>query len=66
MDNCEKVEIIQTYLLSEDDEEVRIRQRGKNGNYIYYKTIKKTIKDIKRLEIERRLTKEEYLTLLMN
>lgn len=66
MDNCEKVEIIQTYLLSEDDEEVRIRQRGKNGNYIYYKTVKKTISDVKRIEKEKRLTKEEYLNLLMN
>jgi len=63
--NCEKVEIIQTYLTSEEGNEVRIRQRGKNGNYIYYKTIKKKISDIKRLEIERRLSKEEYLDLLM-
>ncbi len=66
MDNCEKVEIIQTYLTSENDEEVRIRQRGKNGNYIYYKTVKKTLSDIKRIEKEKRLTKEEYLNLLMN
>ena len=28
MPNCRKVEIIQTYLKSENDEEVRIRQRG--------------------------------------
>lgn len=66
MNNCEKVEIIQTYLLSDNDEEVRIRQRGKNGNYIYYKTVKKTISDIKRIEKEKRLTKDEYLNLLMN
>jgi len=65
MPNCEKVEIIQTYLISDNDEEVRIRQRGKEGNYIYYKTIKRKISPIKRLEIERRLTKEEYLELLM-
>lgn len=64
--NCEKVDIIQTYLISEDNSEIRIRQRGKNGNYIYYKTIKKKISDIKRLELEKRLTKEEYLDLLMN
>lgn len=66
LSNCEKVEVIQTYLISEDDSETRIRQRGKDGNYIYYKTIKKKISDIKRLEIEKRLTKEEYLNLLMN
>ena len=29
--NCEKVEIIQTYLKSDGDEEVRIRQRGSKG-----------------------------------
>ena len=40
MKNCEKIEIIQTYLVSDNDDEVRIRQRGKEGNYIYYKTIK--------------------------
>jgi CYTH domain-containing protein/thymidylate kinase len=66
MANCEKIEIIQTYLLSDNGDEVRIRQRGKDGNYIYYKTIKRKISDVKRLEIEKRLTKEEYLNLLMN
>ena len=64
MKNCEKIEIIQTYLTSDNDDEVRIRQRGKEGSYIYYKTIKKKISDVKRLEIEKRLSKEEYLTLL--
>jgi CYTH domain-containing protein/transcriptional regulator with XRE-family HTH domain len=66
MNNCEKIEIIQTYLTSDNDEEVRIRQRGKEGNYIYYKTIRKKVSDLKRLEVERRLSKEEYLNLLMN
>ena len=66
MSNCEKIEIIQTYLLSDNNEEVRIRQRGKEGNYIYYKTIKKRISEAKKVETERRLTKEEYLNLLMN
>jgi len=65
LDNCEKVEIIQTYLLSDNGDEVRIRQRGKDGNYIYYKTIKKKVNEIKRLEIEKRLTKDQYLELLM-
>ena len=65
MKNCEKVEIIQTYLKSENGEETRIRQRGKNGNYIYSKTTKKNVSSIKRIELEKRLTKEEYLNLLM-
>lgn len=64
--NCEKVEIIQTYLKSDCDEEIRIRQRGSNGNFIYFETHKKSISGLKRLEVERRLTKDEYLTRLMD
>ena len=63
--NCEKVDIIQTYLLSDNDDEVRIRQRGKDGHYIYYKTVKRKINNLKRLETEKRLSKDEYLDLLM-
>lgn len=65
INTCKKVEIIQTYLMSDNNDEVRIRQRGKDGNYIYYQTIKKKINKNKQLEIEKRLTKEEYLSLLM-
>lgn len=64
--NCKRIEIIQTYLNSENGDEIRVRQRGENGNYIYFKTIKKKVDDIKRVEIENRLTKDEYLTLLMD
>ena len=65
--NVQKVDIIQTYLNSENPEdEVRVRQRGLNGNYVYTKTIKRRVSDIKRMEIERMLTKDEYLALLMN
>ena len=63
--NCKRIEIIQTYLNSENGEEVRVRQRGENGNYIYFKTVKKKVDDVKRVEIENRLSKDEYLTLLM-
>lgn len=63
--NCQRIEIIQTYLKSKSDEEVRVRQRGIEDNYIYFKTIKKMISPLKRIEIESRLSKNEYLTLLM-
>ena len=63
--NCKKLEIIQTYLNSKNDEEIRVRQRGINGSYIYTQTIKKYITDIKRIEIEKRLSKDEYLNLIM-
>lgn len=64
--NCQKVEIIQTYLNSTDDEEIRIRQRGENGSYIYTLTKKKKIKNATRQETEKRITQKEYLTLLNN
>ena len=66
MPNCRKVEIIQTYLKSEDGEEVRIRQRGIGGHYMYYETRKRPAGGNKRIEIERRLTQEEYLERLMD
>ena len=66
MDSCEKVEIIQTYLHSPDEgEEIRLRQRGNDGHYVYFKTIKRELSDTKRIEIEKRLNKDEYLRLLM-
>lgn len=64
--NCQRIEIIQTYLAAKDGAEVRVRQRGMNGNYIYFQTTKRNVSDLKRVEIERRLSKDEYLTLLMD
>lgn len=66
--NCRRVEIIQTYLKTEkdSDEEIRIRQRGTDGHFVYYETRKSFISGLKRVEIERRLSQEEYLKLLMN
>lgn len=66
MPNCQRIEIIQTYLKSDKDEEVRVRQRGFDGHYIYFQTTKRKVSDIKRVEIERRLSESEYLRLLMN
>lgn len=65
MPNCTKVDIIQTYLKSNDDTEKRIRARGMNGDYVYYLTEKRKISDLKRVEVERRLTQDEYFKLLM-
>lgn len=63
--NCQKVEIIQTYLRSDENEEIRIRQRGAQGSYIYFKTVKKYVTPTTRVELEERLSEKEYLKLLM-
>lgn len=64
--NCERIEIIQTYLTTLEGEESRVRQRGADGNYIFIQTTKKKVTDVKRVEIERRLSQNEYLRLLMD
>ena len=64
--NCRKVDIIQTYLTTRPGDELRVRQRGENGSYIYFKTLKRRITDTVRTEIEQRLSQKEYLRLLMD
>lgn len=64
--NCKRIEIIQTYLKAGEDEEIRVRQRGVDGHYIYFQTIKRRVSGIKRVEIERRLSEREYISLLMS
>ena len=65
MPNCTKIDIVQTYLKSENDIERRIRARGIDGDYLYYLTEKRKISNLKRIETERKLTQNEYLSLLM-
>ena len=62
--NCRKVEIIQTYLHSADGTERRVNQRGLDGHFIYYETVQMG-GGPKVIEVERRLTQNQYLTLLM-
>ncbi len=64
--HCQRVEIVQTYLNSDDDDEVRVRQRGIDGNYVYFKTSKKKHSDMTRIEREERITEKEYLDCLMD
>lgn len=59
------IDIVQNYLVTEQEEvERRIRQRGIDGNYLYYLTEKKKINEVKRLEKGRKISQEEYLHLL--
>jgi CYTH domain-containing protein/thymidylate kinase len=64
--NCQKVEIIQTYLKSNRaDTQIRVRQRGRDGHYIYFRSEKKRISPTRRIELEKRLTQSEYLSMLL-
>ena len=63
--NCERVEIMQAYLRSDiPGEVIRIRQRGTDGSYVYFKTRKREIEGGKRIELEERLTRREFQNLL--
>jgi len=59
-------EIYQTYLQSEDDEEVRLRKRGQNGHFVYFLTRKRKLQGNSRLETERQITPTEYVQHLSN
>lgn len=62
-----KHEIIQTYLNSDEGVERRVRQRGTSGDYSYYYTEKRVVDETKnvREEVERKITQNEYIRLLM-
>lgn len=60
---CHRVDIVQTYLTSEDGKEVRIRQRGEYGVYSYYKTVKYG-SGVKRVEEEEHIGEGTYLSLM--
>lgn len=62
--NCTKEEITQTYLSTGPDKLVRIRQTGLDGKYLYYKTARYTMPDLKDIKIEEPLSKEQYRRLL--
>ena len=63
--NCKRVEIVQTYLKAKEGEEIRIRQRGHGNHFTYTKTVKQFVSPGKRIEVEKRISKDEYLRLLL-
>jgi len=62
--NSREMEIFQTYLSTQSDEESRIRKRGENGHYAYFLTTKKQVVSNQRVELERQITPSEYMDLL--
>ena len=65
LENCCRVEINQTYLITPEGEELRVRQRGEKGHYSYYMTSKRQVSPTKIIQVEERLTQNQYLDLLM-
>lgn len=64
-----RVDIIQTYLRPDSEGgERRIRQRGRDGSYVYTLTTKHDMggDGLRRVEYERPLSQSEYLSLLMD
>jgi CYTH domain-containing protein len=64
VENADKTEIVQTYLVSEKGETNRVRKRGRDGLYEYTHTIKRRISSVRRIEQERIISKAEYAELL--
>jgi predicted ATPase len=60
----EEVDIEQTYLVSPDDWEARVRRRGQHGSYTYTHTLKRPAASGQRVKIERQITGREYIALL--
>lgn len=56
---CSFVEISQAYI-NNGKSSLRVRKRGRNGEFIYIKTQKIKISDIRRAETEQRITRREY------
>lgn len=62
---CSKTNIIQTYLKKiKDNTERRVRQRGNDEGYNFYYTEKTHIEPGKRVEVEKKITANEYVNLL--
>jgi len=62
--NAIESDIVQTYLLSEPGTVVRLRKRMMNGSYVYLQTTTKVISDTERLETERNISYNQYVSML--
>ena len=61
---CQKIEIVQTYLESDGGDEIRVRSCKIGNETIYFHTVKRRVNDVKREEIERRISIDEYTDFL--
>lgn len=61
---CRRVHICQTYLKITADEEIRVRRRGEEDDFLYFETVKRAASKTVREEIESRIDKSRYEELL--
>ena len=59
-----RVDIVQTYLLSDGSETRRVRSWTEGGSTVYIRTLKRSLTDRTRVELEDEITRGEYLALL--
>ena len=59
-----RIEIEQTYLLSDGEISRRVRQWSENGHTVYYKNEKQPLTHLTRIEREEQIGEEEYRALL--
>ena len=65
--NASPTEIVQTYLLPPAPHiNARVRKRGHEGAWTYTHTEKTRLSDLRRIENEREISREEYETLLQS
>ena len=64
MRSARKLEITKTYLHAPEDESIWLRKSGSGGHYTYMEITRRWPVSEERIEVERRLTAEEYLRLL--
>lgn len=57
---CRAVEIQQVYKKDENGKNMRLRKRGANGCFVYIKTQKKRVSKATRIELERRITEQDF------
>lgn len=66
MDKCSHASICQSYIVAEDNKEVRIREKSTDADETSYKLTLKSGKGLSRTEVEVDLTCEQYTELLLN
>jgi CYTH domain-containing protein/thymidylate kinase len=57
---CRRIPITQAYMCTPEENIFRVRKRGEGKDALYIKTKKYKISDLKRIEIEKYISKEEY------